>query len=82
MHSERLKPTKQILIGTRTTNQATGDAGFLYLRMMAWHHIDHSITAVLRVDLNPFRTPVPFWGQGSQIPSNLSPIVPKTRLEF
>ena len=32
--------------------------------------------------LNPFRTPVPFWGQGTQIPSNLSPIVPKTRLQF
>ena len=31
---------------------------------------------------NPFRTPVPFWGQGTQIPSNLSPIVPKTRLQF
>ena len=30
---------------------------------------------------NPFRTPVPFWGQGSQIPSNLSPITPKTRLQ-
>ena len=27
--------------------------------------------------LNPFRTPVPFWGQTSQVPSSLSPIVPK-----
>ena len=26
-------------------------------------------------------TPVPFSGQGTQIPSNLSPIVPKTRLQ-
>ena len=25
----------------------------------------------------PFRTPVAFWGHGSQIPSNLSPIVPQ-----
>ena len=25
-------------------------------------------------------TPVPFWGQTSQIPSELFPIVPKTRL--
>ena len=31
--------------------------------------------------INPFRTPVPFWGRGTQIPSNLSPIVPKTRLQ-
>ena len=27
MHSVRLEPTKSILIGTRTTYQATGDAG-------------------------------------------------------
>ena len=27
MHSVRLEPTKLILIGTRTTYQATGDAG-------------------------------------------------------
>ena len=31
--------------------------------------------------LNPFRTPVPFWGQTIPIPSNLPPIVPKTRLQ-
>ena len=29
MHSVRLEPTKLILIGTRTTYQATGDAGLL-----------------------------------------------------
>ena len=29
---------------------------------------------------NPFRTPVPFWGHTTQIPSSLSSIVPKTRL--
>ena len=28
MHSVRLEPTKLILIGTRTTYQATGDAGY------------------------------------------------------
>ena len=28
MHSVILEPTKMILIGTRTTDQATGDAGF------------------------------------------------------
>ena len=33
-----------------------------------------------RPSVNPFRTPVPFWGHTTQIPSNLSPIVPKTRL--
>ena len=27
MHSMRLEPTKLILVGTRTTYQATGDAG-------------------------------------------------------
>ena len=27
MHSVRLEPTKMILINTRTTYQATGDAG-------------------------------------------------------
>ena len=32
-------------------------------------------------ELNPFRTPVRFWGQGTQIPSNLFPIGPKTRLQ-
>ena len=32
--------------------------------------------------INPFsRTPVPLWGQTTQIPSNLS-IVPRTRLQF
>ena len=31
--------------------------------------------------INPFRTAVPFWGQASQIPSSLSPIVPETRLQ-
>ena len=30
--------------------------------------------------LNPFRTPVPFWGHSTQIPSHLFSIVPKTRL--
>ena len=29
---------------------------------------------------NPFRTAVPFWGHNTQIPSHVSPIVPKTRL--
>ena len=32
------------------------------------------------VVLNPFRTAVPFWGQASQIPSSLSPIILETRL--
>ena len=31
--------------------------------------------------VNPFRAAVPFWGQTSQIPSNVSPIAPKTRLQ-
>ena len=30
---------------------------------------------------NPFIAPVPFWGQTTQIPSYLSPFVPKTRLQ-
>ena len=30
MHSVRLEPTKMILIGTRITYQATGDAGISY----------------------------------------------------
>ena len=30
MHSVRLEPTKLFLVGTRTTYQATGDAGELY----------------------------------------------------
>ena len=35
-----------------------------------------------RSEMNPFRTPVPFWDHGTQTPSNLSPIiVPKTRLQ-
>ena len=29
MHSVRLEPTKLILVGTRTTYQATGDAGYV-----------------------------------------------------
>ena len=37
--------------------------------------------ALFFYSINPFRTPVPFWGQATQIPSNLSPIVPKTRLQ-
>ena len=32
MHSVRLEPAKMILIGTRTTYQATGDADLLALR--------------------------------------------------
>ena len=32
MHSVRLEPTKLILIGTRTTYQATGDAGTTALK--------------------------------------------------
>ena len=32
--------------------------------------------------INPFRTPVPFWGHAIQIPSSLSQIVPKTGLRF
>ena len=31
IHSARLEPTKLILVGTRTTYQATGDAGYLVL---------------------------------------------------
>ena len=31
--------------------------------------------------ITPFRIPVPFRGQTPQIPSNLSPIVPKARLQ-
>ena len=31
--------------------------------------------------LNPLRTAVPFWGQTTQTPSDLSPIVPKARLQ-
>ena len=31
MHSVKLEPTKLILIGTRTTYQATGDAGVMIL---------------------------------------------------
>ena len=30
--------------------------------------------------VNPFRTPVPLWRQTTQIPSNVFPIVPRTRL--
>ena len=47
MHSVRLEPTKLILVGTRTTCQATGDAysyGYCYLcsklrvdKAMSWH---------------------------------------------
>ena len=33
------------------------------------------------LELNPFRTPVLLWGQTTQIPSGLSPIVLKTRLQ-
>ena len=32
------------------------------------------------INVNPFRTPVPFGGHTTQIPSHLPPIVPKTRL--
>ena len=36
MHSVRLEPTKLILTGTRTTYQATGDAGtYVYLLFMS-----------------------------------------------
>ena len=30
MHSVRLEPTKLIMVGTRTTYQATGDAGTMW----------------------------------------------------
>ena len=33
------------------------------------------------VGFNPFRTAVPLWGQTTPIPSNMSPIAPKTRLQ-
>ena len=30
VHSVRIEPAKLILVGTRTTYQATGEAGFVY----------------------------------------------------
>ena len=38
MHSVRLEPTKLIFIGTRTTFQATGDAGVLTLYLVVALH--------------------------------------------
>ena len=51
VHSARLEPTKLILMGWRTTYQATGDAGgaCVYCSSMSWYF--------------SFRTAVPFWGQ-------------------
>ena len=42
MHSVRLKPTKLILIGTRTTYQATGDAGYI----RGYHYYETTAVAV------------------------------------
>ena len=41
MHSVRLKPTKLVLVGTRTTYQATGDAIYIinfYARKSPYEH--------------------------------------------
>ena len=39
MHSVRLEPTKFIFIGTRTTHQATGDAGYIYIYIYTWYAV-------------------------------------------
>ena len=58
-------------------------SSFIHRKITVWFlsdEHDHRKGRVLF--LNPFRTPVPFfWGQGGHIPSNLSPIVLKTRLQ-
>ena len=43
MHSVRLEPTKSILIGTRITYQATGDAGIHYKHNCQHPHNDRQI---------------------------------------
>ena len=53
MHSVRIKPTKLILIGTRTTYQATGDAGSV-LHIALWGYqtylpVDESYMVVCSV---------------------------------
>ena len=41
MHSVRLEPTKLILIGTRTTYQAAGDAGIVFEKTDQHRAIEH-----------------------------------------
>ena len=53
-----------------------GIGGGVFMSRMHGRSRTHLFVACL----NPFRTPVPFRGEGTQIPSNLSPIAPKTRL--
>ena len=39
MHSVRLKPTKLVLVGTRTTYQATGDAIYIIIYISIYVYI-------------------------------------------
>ena len=61
MHSVRLEPTKLILIGTRTTYQATGDAGTIFaifaLDESWWRSFSHFIwwkfLTIVDADMKP-----------------------------
>ena len=62
---------------------------FRYMYAGAWGGGESALKfapkGVWCLNMNPFRTAVPFWGHTTQIPSNLSPKRdggPKTRLLF
>ena len=58
-----------------------GPGGRHPLTLLRWYFVRWLYVDIeLWNTLNPFRTPVPFWGHTTQNPSSLSSIVRKTRL--